>query len=109
MSAMIWVQYGPITIAVRSTTRTPSSGPLGMIHRLSSHSEAVADVVVVPCRHDGEDHRFGCVADSSAVFGHVLHSPRRPVHPGCLRNDRAGDPARDRDEDLAGDLARFVR
>ena len=28
MSAMIWVQYGPITIAVRSTTRTPASGPL---------------------------------------------------------------------------------
>src|SRR5512139_1318485 len=28
MSAMIWVQYGPITIAVRSTTRTPDSGPL---------------------------------------------------------------------------------
>ena len=31
MSAMICVQYGPITIAVRSTTRTPASGPLGMI------------------------------------------------------------------------------
>ena len=29
MSAMIWVQYGPITIAVRSTTGTPASGPLG--------------------------------------------------------------------------------
>ena len=27
MSAMICVQYGPITIAVRSTTRTPASGP----------------------------------------------------------------------------------
>src|ERR1700733_14393242 len=109
MSAMIWVQYGPITIAVRATTRTPASGPLDMMHRLSSHSEAVADVVAVPRRHDGEDHRVGCVADGIAVFGHVLHSPRWPVHPGCLGNDGAGDPARDRDEDLTGDLARFVR
>ena len=31
MSAMIWVQYGPITIAVRSTTRTPAIGPVGMV------------------------------------------------------------------------------
>src|SRR6267142_5746564 len=28
MSAMTWVQYGPMTIAVRSTTRRPASGPV---------------------------------------------------------------------------------
>ena len=55
MSAMIWVQYGPITMAVRSTTRTPDSGPLGMMRLLGlRHREAVPDVVAVAVGHHGK-------------------------------------------------------
>ncbi len=55
MSAMICVQYGPITIAVRSITRTPASGPLAMVGLLGGHAEAVPDVVVVAVRQDRKD------------------------------------------------------
>ena len=58
MSAMICVQYGPITMAVRSTTSTPVNGPLGMMDLLAavirSHREAVPDVVAVTVRDDGK-------------------------------------------------------
>src|SRR6476660_9546468 len=64
MSAMIWVQYGPITIAVRSTTRTPTSGPwLATDGSLSRHAEAVPDVVAVAVGHHGKDNGIRRVAD----------------------------------------------
>src|ERR1700760_1186932 len=66
MSAMICVQYGPITIAVRSTTRTPDSGPpcpsgldLPTLATLGSfpvrpvaHREAVTEVLEVAVGYD---------------------------------------------------------
>src|ERR1700757_235782 len=75
MSAMICVQYGPITIAVRSTTRTPVSGPLGMGRLLGGQREAVPDVVPVAVRHDGEDDGIRRVADRLNVLAHFVHRP----------------------------------
>src|SRR6201988_5371119 len=72
MSAMICVQYGPITIAVRSTTRTPVSGPLGMGRLLGGQREAVPDVVPVAVRHDGEDDGVRRIADRADVFAYLL-------------------------------------
>src|SRR5690349_1747658 len=73
MSAMICVQYGPITIAVRSTTDKPASGPLDIAHR---HSEAVPDVVAVPIGHDGEDDGRRRVADCGDVVADLRDRPR---------------------------------
>src|SRR5690348_419450 len=72
MSAMICVQYGPITIAVRSTTRTPFSGPLDILRR---HLEAVADVVAVTVGNDGKDHRLCRIPDGGDVFADVCDRP----------------------------------
>src|SRR3990170_2820970 len=56
MSAMICVQYGPITIAVRSTTHTPRNGPaLDMLGSSGGHREAVADVIAVAVGDRRED------------------------------------------------------
>src|SRR3954454_11096958 len=105
ISAMICVQYGPITIAVRSTTHTPASGPLCMLHR---HSEAVPDVITVPVGHHREDHRLGRVANRCDVFAHLRDRPRRPIHAGRLGNDGPGHPASQRDEHFASDRTGFV-
>src|SRR6185369_17949550 len=85
MSAMIWVQYGPITIAVRSTTRTPASGPgLSMSHStrsaprgrvLTGHPEAVSDVLGVRVRYYREDQWVGHIADGIKMLGHLLDGP----------------------------------
>src|SRR5215207_1341944 len=84
MSAMIWVQYGPITTAVRSSTRTPANGPSAMQNLLSRHREAVADVLVVPIRYDGEHDGFRPIADGFDVLAHRFDRPGRPVHAGRL-------------------------
>ncbi len=63
MSAMICVQYGPITIAVRSITRTPASGPVlvGLATECAPIAwpvrqfEAVADVLAMTVGHDGKN------------------------------------------------------
>src|SRR6478609_12058583 len=68
MSAMICVQYGPITIAVRSTTRTPLRGPwLTTDRSLGCHAEAVADVIAVAVGHHGKDDGVRRVADRRDV------------------------------------------
>src|SRR5688572_4307230 len=94
MSAMIWVEYGPITIAVSSSTRTPSSGPLlATDGSLSRHAEAVPDVVAVAVGYYGEDDRHRRVADRCHVFADIGHGPRRPVHPWRFRDDCPCHPA----------------
>src|SRR5690242_21619022 len=69
MSAMIWVQYGPITIAVRSMTRSPAIGPVGLAierflaGRAVRQLEAVADVLVVSIRDDRKNEWRRDVSD----------------------------------------------
>src|SRR5215218_1469396 len=112
MSAMICVQYGPITIAVRSTTRTPVNGPLRMVRllgRAHSHREAVTDVIAVPVGHHGKNQRLRVVTDRVDVFADVFDRPRRPVHPRSFRHHRRCDPAGKCDEDLCCDRTGFVR
>src|SRR4051812_15395444 len=106
ISAMICVQYGPITIAVRSTTHTPASGPLGILHR---HSEAVPDVIAVTVGHHRENHRLGRVPDRCDVLAHLRDGPRRPIHARRLGDDGLGHPARQRDEHFSSDRTGFVR
>src|SRR5215207_11441344 len=103
MSAMICVQYGPNTIAVRSTTRTPVSGPLCMKRPLLGHREAVPDVVAMAVGNDGKDD--GCIhfPDCRNVLPHFRDRPRRPIHAGSFRDDRLGHPSRQRDEHLPSD------
>src|SRR3954470_12105279 len=109
MSAMIWVQYGPITMAVRSTTRTPLNGPVRstMLHSIcasrNGHPEAVADVVVVPVGHHREDDRLGHVPDGVDLLTHLLDRPRGAVHARRFGDGGAREPAADRDQDLSGD------
>src|ERR1700739_944602 len=125
---MICVQYGPITIAVRSTTRTPVSGPLGpmaatrppqaggaprarltprlrsplrMVHLLGGNREAVPDVVAVAVRHDGKDDGARRIADRLDMFAYVLDRPRRPVHARRFGDDGPGHPAGQRDQHFA--------
>src|SRR6478672_9238666 len=106
MSAMIWVQYGPITIAVRSMTRTPTSGPvLSIAHRLSGHLEAVPDVVGVAGGNDGKDDGVFDIPDGVDVSGDLLHRPGRPVNSAGFGNHHPGDAPRDRRQDLARDRA----
>src|SRR6202051_2632845 len=88
MSAMICVQYGPITIAVRSTPHTPTSGPLATV----CHLEAVADVLDVTVRNDGKDHGRGRVTDGGKVLADLLDRPRRAVHARSLGDERFGPP-----------------
>src|SRR5262245_23922194 len=95
MSAMIWVQYGPITTAVRSTTRTPASGPLGILGR---HREAVADVVAVAVGHDGKDERLGVVTDCRHVLTDLFDRPRRPIYARGFRHRSGRHPACERNE-----------
>src|SRR6478752_7292692 len=106
MSAMICVQYGPITMAVRSTTRTPCSGPSAsdsaMDDPLSGHPEAVPDVVVVPVGNGGEHQRRGVVPDLVEVLADILDRPRRSVDARSFGDERPCDAARDRHEQLAG-------
>src|ERR1700754_3147930 len=71
MSAMICVQYGPITIAVRSTTSTPASGPLAT----AGHFEAVADVVRVTTWYRAEYQRGGGVPDGIHFCTDFLDGP----------------------------------
>ena len=71
MSAMICVQYGPITNAVTSTTSTPASGPLAT----AGHFEAVADVVRVTVGHHREYHRGGRVPDGFHFLTDFLDGP----------------------------------
>src|SRR5262245_37453684 len=108
MSAMLCGQYGPITIAGRSTTITPDSGPLDMNRPLFGHREAVADVVAVAVGHDGKDDRRRRVADRSDVFAHLCHRPRRPVHAGRLADDGPGYPTGESNEYFPSDRTGFV-
>src|ERR1700712_3428709 len=100
MSAMICVQYGPITTAVRSTTRMPCSGPFGslMLGSLRRDPEAVPDVVVVPIGDGREHQRSRVVADGVDMFADLFDRPRRPVHARGLRDEGAGESAGQRDE-----------
>src|SRR5271165_4250378 len=82
MSAMIWVQYGPMTIEVRSTTRTPLSGPVPLLPMkcsflgcASGHFEAVADVFVMAVGNNRKDQRPGGVTDRVDLFAHLLDRP----------------------------------
>src|SRR5690625_2684606 len=115
ISAMIWVQYGPITIAVRSTIRTPASGPdrsVGLV-MLSSlpvslrHREAVPDVFAVPVGHHRKHQRRTGIADSLQLLAHLLDRPRRLIHPGGFGDDGACHASGDGDEHLAADRAGF--
>src|ERR1700756_1832374 len=125
---MICVQYGPITIAVRSTTRTPVSGPLGpmaatrcarltprlrsplrMVHLLGGNREAVPDVVAVAVRDDGKDDGARRIADRPDMFAYVLDRPRRPIHARRFGDDGPGHPASQRDQHFACDRTGFVR
>src|ERR1700730_2063126 len=101
MSAMICVQYGPITIAVRSTTRTPISGPLATV----CHLEAVADVVGVTIRNSRKGHRRGRVTDGGKVLAYLLDRPRRAVHACSLGDERFGHPPGDGDQYFPCDRA----
>src|SRR4051794_6268421 len=107
MSAMIWVQYGPITMAVRSTTNTPESGPLPIVRTfegaLLGHREAIPDVVAVAVGNDGEDNRCIRVPDCRDVLTHFGDGPRRPIHAGSFGDDGLGHPTRQRDEHLPSD------
>src|SRR6478609_2738810 len=96
MSAMIWVQYGPITIAVRSMTRTPLSGPWNSA--MGGHPERVANVVGMSVGHRREHQRCAVVPDRVNVGRDVLDGPRRLVDTRCLGDEGPRDPAGDRDE-----------
>src|ERR1700757_4274777 len=109
MSAMICVQYGPITIAVRSITRTPVSGPLGMVHLLGGQREAIPNVVAGAGRHDGEDDGVRRIADRVDVFADFLDRPRWPIDARRFRDDGSGHPAGQRDQYFPRDRAGFVR
>src|SRR6185312_5990382 len=113
MSAMICVQYGPITIAVRSMTTTPASGPLAIVCPLEvallGHREAVADVVAVAVGHDGKDDRCRRVADGGDLFAHLRDRPRRPIHAGSLRDDGPGHSTGEGHEHLPSERTGFVR
>src|SRR6201999_2142594 len=98
ISAMICVQYGPITIAVRSITRTPANGPVGLaIQRFLvvcavSPLEAVVDVLVVSVGDARENEWRRHVSDLIQVAADILDRPRRPVHASALGDDRARHP-----------------
>src|SRR5262245_42074650 len=97
MSAIICVQYGPITIAVRSTTFTPANGPLDILDRpLLGHREAVADVLTVAVGNNGKDDGRRRVADRGDVFADLRDRPRRPIHTWGFDDDSRGDTARQR-------------
>src|SRR6476660_4740871 len=116
MSAMICVQYGPITIAVRSTTTTPASGPLAiplaivcpLEVALLGHREAVADVVAVAVGHDGKDDRCRRLSDGGDLFAHLGDRPRRPIYAGSLADDGPGHSTGEGDEHLASHRTGFV-
>src|SRR5581483_2927672 len=93
MSAMIWVQYGPITIAVRSTTRTPASGPALAMPHPAGHLEAVAQMVGVAVGHDGKHQWRVGIPDGIQLFGHLLDRPRRAVHARCFGDNCSRHPA----------------
>src|SRR5271163_4941140 len=109
MSAMICVQYGPITIAVRSITRTPASGPVlvGLAMECASIAwpvcqfEAVPDVLVMTVRNDRKNPRRLNVSNRIEIFADFLDRPGWPMHAGPFGNDRSRHPTRQRDEHLA--------
>src|SRR6478736_2518640 len=101
ISAMIWVQYGPITIAVRSMTRTPLSGPCRSV--MGSQPEGVPDVIGMSVGHRREDQWRGVVADRVDIRRDVLDGPRRLVYPRRLGDEGPRDPSRDRDEEFTRD------
>ncbi|BBX98840.1 hypothetical protein MLAC_41340 [Mycobacterium lacus] len=68
---MIWVQYGPITIAVRSTTRTPASGPGRSLELDPKLDIARAFLVGITFGEAGK-HLF---TDGIDPFGHILDRP----------------------------------
>jgi len=76
-----------------------------MIHRLTGHLETVADVLVMPGRHDRKDHRSRGVANGVALLGDQLDGSRRALHPNGFRDEGPGDPSCDGNEQLAVDLA----
>src|ERR1700722_575221 len=98
MSAMICVQYGPITIAVRSITRTPANGPLGMVGLMGGHAEAVPDVVVVPVRQDRKNQRRLDVSNRVEMPPPVVDCQGGTIPPGFCGDAPPGHPARQRDE-----------
>src|SRR6202022_62464 len=104
MSAIICVQYGPITIAVTSTTSTPASGPLAT----AGHLEAVADVVRVTVGHHPEYQRGGRVPDGIHFFTDLLDGPCRPVDARRFGDYGPRNPAGDSDEHLARNRTGFV-
>src|SRR5689334_24153287 len=114
MSAMIWVQYGPITIAVRSMTRSPAIGPVGLAierflaGRAVRQLEAVADVLVVSIRDDRKNEWRRDVPDRLQVVADLLDGPRRPAHARALGDDRPSHATRQRDEHFPGHRAGFV-
>src|SRR6185437_7624389 len=107
MSAMIWVQYGPITIAVRSTTRTPFSGPeLGMLCR---PFEAVPNVVGVPIGHDRKHQWRIEFPDGVDLSSDFFDRPRVTLHTRAFDDGHPGHPAGDGHQHLPVDRAGFVR
>src|SRR6516165_4285146 len=95
-SAMICVQYGPITIAVRSMTRTPASGPVlsrlpmkcAAIAGTVCQFEAVADVLAMTIRHGRKNQRRLDVSDVIQTGADILDRPRRPAHARAFGDDR---------------------
>src|ERR1700730_17290075 len=117
MSAMICVQYGPITMAVRSITRTPASGPVlaelamkcASIAGTLREFEAVADVLVMTVGYDRNNQRRLNVSNRIEMFADILDRPGWPIHAGAFSDDRARHPTRQRDEHLPGHRTGFVR
>src|ERR1700739_1316647 len=111
MSAMIWVQYGPITSAVRSTTLTPTSGPvppLPMKRSRPCHREAKADVFIVAVWHNRKDYRISGVADRVHLLADLLNGPRWAINPRGFGDDHLGHSARNGNEHLPCDGTGFV-
>src|ERR1700738_1260816 len=101
---MICVQYGPITIAVRSTTRTPASGPECPFGCGSApltitgsfpldHGEAAPQGLGVPIGHDGKEQGRVDIPDSIQVLANLLDRPRRTEDSRRFGDRGPGHPA----------------
>ena len=113
---MICVQYGPITIAVRSITRTPASESVPALSAMQCtpivgsvrQFEAIADVLVVTVRQYRKNQRRLDISNRFEMFGDILDRPRWPTHAGAFGDDRPRHPARERDEQFAAHRTGFM-